>query len=130
MGGQPTSAQKPLTAIVVHSKLEVRVLVTALLDDNACWQVWSAANGGEGVRLALTLLPNVVLLDPYLPGMDGIATIVALRAHKITCPVVALVEHHTEGLHAWQAQGFVGAVVLADGLPQVVPQLRALLAAS
>jgi DNA-binding response OmpR family regulator len=42
--------------------------------------VITAVNGLEGVRLAVTERPDLVLLDVVMPEMDGIATCSAIRA--------------------------------------------------
>ena len=41
--------------------------------------VGEAADGSEVVRLAQTLLPDVILLDLEMPGMDGVAALQKLR---------------------------------------------------
>lgn len=41
--------------------------------------VASAADGSEAVRLAGKLLPDVVILDVRMPGMDGMRALSAIR---------------------------------------------------
>ena len=129
MTKQTTMPARLLTAILVHADAAIRTAVAAVLKDGAGWRVLGVSNGGEAVQAALAILPQVVLLDPYLQGMDGVATIAALRAHGIGCPVVALVEHNEQAQH-WEDRGFAGAIVLSAGLPQVLPRLHMLLTTS
>ena len=51
-----------------------------------------AENGWQGVQLADTGLPELILLDFDMPEMDGLATLQRLRANKRTeeTPVIAL----------------------------------------
>jgi two-component system cell cycle response regulator DivK len=51
-----------------------------------------AATGEEGVEQARTTLPDVILMDLQLPGIDGFAALELLRATEATAhiPVVAL----------------------------------------
>ena len=79
------------------------------------------------MRIALATLPQLVLLDQDLQGMNGVATIASLRAHGIKCPVVVLVQHGDNDNDQWKAQGYAGAVVLSNGLVPLETQLRALL---
>ena len=55
-------------------------------------EVAEAASGPEGVRKAQEELPDVVLLDMMMPGMDGPATLQVLRDNPATAriPVVFL----------------------------------------
>jgi CheY-like chemotaxis protein len=45
------------------------------------YEVRVAHTGAEGVRLAQEWLPDVVMCDIGLPGMDGHAVAIQLRAH-------------------------------------------------
>jgi two-component system cell cycle response regulator DivK len=56
------------------------------------YQTIEAASGEEGVRLAKARIPDLVLMDIQLPGMDGIAALGELRADATTraIPVMAV----------------------------------------
>jgi two-component system cell cycle response regulator DivK len=56
------------------------------------YQTLEAATGEEGVRLAKEKLPDLVLMDIQLPGINGIDALKQLRADPKTAriPVVAL----------------------------------------
>ncbi len=45
------------------------------------YEVFTAPDGDEGVRIALTELPHLVLLDVMMPGKDGIETCEEIRSH-------------------------------------------------
>ena len=42
-------------------------------------EVFTASNGADAIKLALEHVPNLVLLDVMMPGMDGVETCVELR---------------------------------------------------
>ena len=69
-------------------------LVSDLLDANG-FRVYSAQSGEEGIRLAREFLPDLVLMDVSLPGMDGITAAKALKADAATqsVKVVGLTAH-------------------------------------
>ena len=73
-------------------------LVTDLLEANGL-TVYSAQTADEGLRLARELLPDLVLMDFGLPGMDGLAATRQLKADPATrhLPVVGLTSHAMMG---------------------------------
>jgi len=69
-------------------------LVSDLLDANG-FRVYSAQSGEEGIRMARELLPQLVLMDVSLPGMDGVSATKELKADPVTrsIKVVGLTAH-------------------------------------
>ena len=56
------------------------------------YQVEQAGDGEEGLRLALSARPDVILLDMLLPKLGGVEVLLALKADRATAtiPVIAL----------------------------------------
>jgi two-component system sensor histidine kinase/response regulator len=54
------------------------------------YEVITAANGDEALQRYAEILPDLILLDMMMPGMDGFEVLAALRAHEIPlrAPVV------------------------------------------
>jgi len=73
-------------------------LVTDLLESNG-FSVAHAQSAEEGLRLARAGLPELILMDLSLPGMDGLAATRTLKADPATShlPVVALTAHAMKG---------------------------------
>ena len=46
------------------------------------YNVFTAPNGDEGIRLALSEVPHLVLLDMMMPGKNGIEVCREIRAHR------------------------------------------------
>ncbi len=69
-----------------------RALVEGIVALRPRWRLHSAALPGEGLALAKTLHPDLILLDLHLPDMDGWEVLRRLRADPVTraIPVVAL----------------------------------------
>lgn len=61
------------------------------------FEVISATNGREAVKLAIANLPDVVIMDMSLPGMDGWEATAVLRATPATKELVIIaVSGHAE----------------------------------
>ncbi|MCC7263192.1 MAG: response regulator [Candidatus Latescibacteria bacterium] len=61
--------------------------------------VWSATDAEEGLTLARTAQPDLILMDISLPGMDGLTATRKLKEDSATqqIPVVALTAHAMKG---------------------------------
>lgn len=64
-----------------------------------------AADGNEGLHLALSLVYDVLVIDRMLPGRDGLSVIAMLRAGSVQTPVLVLsalgeVDDRVAGLRA------------------------------
>jgi CheY-like chemotaxis protein len=62
-------------------------------------QVEQAVNGGEALTKAVTLLPDLIVMDLSLPGIDGWEATRRLKGDARTCDilVLALTGHALEG---------------------------------
>jgi CheY-like chemotaxis protein len=85
--------------LVVEDYVETRELYCELLE-SVGFRVAGAASGNEAVDQALKLVPDVILMDLSLPGMDGCeATRVIRRDPRLgRAAIVALTGHSTAGI--------------------------------
>ena len=75
------------------------------------YQTIEAGTGEDGVRLAKARIPDLVLMDIQLPGMDGITALGELRADPATraIPVIAVTASAmTQDRQKIMAAGFDG----------------------
>jgi signal transduction histidine kinase/CheY-like chemotaxis protein len=54
-------------------------------------EVLEAADGEEGLRLAVSDPPDAIVLDLRMPGLDGFAVLERLRAQEATCQIPVIV---------------------------------------
>jgi CheY-like chemotaxis protein len=69
--------------LIIEDNLLNLELATDLLEANG-FAVFSAQTAEEGLRLARELLPDLVLMDISLPGMDGLSATKNLKADPAT----------------------------------------------
>jgi two-component system cell cycle response regulator DivK len=86
------------TVLLIEDNAQNRYLATFLLERNG-YRVVAAVDGPEGIRKALELLPDLILLDIQLPAMDGYAVARALRALPALqqTPIVAVTSYAMVG---------------------------------
>jgi signal transduction histidine kinase len=72
------TADKPVVLIVDDNIANIEVLGAALAHD---YEIRFATGGAEGLALATRVVPDLILLDVMMPGMDGFETCQQLRAN-------------------------------------------------
>jgi diguanylate cyclase (GGDEF)-like protein len=83
-GAQPATAAGRARLLVVDDDPDAREALSMLLSD---YDVALAADGREAVEVAISSRPDLVLMDLFMPRMDGLAALEALRADPITADV-------------------------------------------
>jgi CheY-like chemotaxis protein len=73
----------PKKILIIEDNLLNLELATDLLEANG-FVVHSAQTAEDGLRMARTLLPDLVLMDFSLPGMDGLSATRSLKADPAT----------------------------------------------
>lgn len=91
------NAQKPQVLVVEDNPMNLE-LVSDLLQANG-FAVHHAPTAERGLILARTLMPDLILMDVSLPGLDGLQATKALRAYPATrnLTIVALTAHAMRG---------------------------------
>lgn len=65
--------------LIEDDSLIIKIYTTRLVADG--FQVLSASNGEEGIRIAEQERPDLILLDIMMPKMDGFTVLESLRNH-------------------------------------------------
>ena len=87
-----------ITVLIIEDNEQNRYLLTFLLEQNG-FRVVSAVDGASALELVPALMPDIILLDIQLPGMDGYEVAAALRAMAQIrdTPIVAVTSYAMVG---------------------------------
>ena len=80
--------------MVVDDEVGIRELLVEILRDEG-YQVTAAADGDSARRAWLETNPDLVLLDIWLPGADGVTLLKEWRAKERSAAVIAMSGHAT-----------------------------------
>ena len=80
--------QEPLRVVVAEDEALIRMDVVATLQEAGFEVVGEAGDGEEAVKLAIELMPDLMIMDIKMPKLDGISAAEKISEHKI--PVVLL----------------------------------------
>jgi two-component system cell cycle response regulator DivK len=109
--------------LVVEDNTKNMKLVRDVLE-YAGYDVVEATTGEDGVRLALELTPDLVLMDLQLPGIDGMEALRRIRLTEKRVPVVAVTAFamNADRERAFDAgfDGYVEKPISVRALPQQV----------
>lgn len=78
---------KPIMLVIDDNK-DIRELVTQLMKDN--YNVITAPNGTEGIKKATKYVPDIVVCDVMMPGMDGMECCSRIKNDTITSHIPVL----------------------------------------
>ena len=78
--------QEPLRVVVAEDEALIRMDVVATLQEAGYEVVGEAGDGEEAVRLAIELVPDLMIMDIKMPKLDGISA--AEKISELKIPVV------------------------------------------
>ena len=80
--------------LIVDDQEDIRRSLTGILEDEG-YQVLTASNGSDALEVAREEAPDLVLLDIWMPGMDGIQALESLKSQMPDLTVVMMSGHGT-----------------------------------
>ena len=120
------SQQERATILLIDDHPMLRTGVKQLVSMASDIQViGEASNGEQGIALAETLDPDLILLDLNMPGMNGLETLDKLREKSLSGRIVVFsVSNHEEDVVTALKRGADG-YLLKDMEPEDGPQRSA-----
>ncbi|RLC92798.1 MAG: hypothetical protein DRI77_12530 [Chloroflexi bacterium] len=84
--------------LVIEDSAETQQLLAELVLEPNDYQIITALDGEEGVRLAVEEQPDLIILDMKLPKMDGLEVLQALRQQDVDIPTIFTTVHESPEL--------------------------------
>jgi DNA-binding response OmpR family regulator len=75
--------------LVIDDDHAVRLTIQTFLE-RAGHEVVCASDGDQGLRAFVSVSPQLVITDIIMPNKEGIETIMQIRAHDATTPIIAM----------------------------------------
>lgn len=76
--------------LIIDDEADIREVAMISLEMVGGWAALAADSGEAGLAIARAERPDAILLDMAMPGMDGPATLAALRAEAATRDIPVL----------------------------------------
>lgn len=112
--------------LIVDDHPLTREALASLLEQHDFGVVGQAGDGEEAIQLARQLLPDLVLLDLSMPGLNGLEALPRLREAAPDCEVVVLTASGTEdNLLAAIRGGAAGYLLKTESPERLIEFLRA-----
>jgi CheY-like chemotaxis protein len=127
---QPSVAQRRFHILVVDDQADTLTLIVRALEEDH-YTVSTATSGPEALRMIAERIPDLVVLDYKMMGMDGLEVMKALRAAPETqaMPVLMLTAMTDEpSTRAGFEAGVTDYVTKPFSVPQLTARVRACLA--
>jgi CheY-like chemotaxis protein len=108
--------------LVADDKATSRELIRTVLESRG-YAVSEAADGLEAVRQAGEILPDLIILDLHMPGLDGFGVLAELRRDRrfAATPIMALT---ASAMHGDRARALAAGFDSYVSKPIPLPALR------
>lgn len=114
-----------MRVLLIDDHALVRKGLEELLTSRGIEVIGSAGSGEEGIEIAKSANPDIILLDIRMPGLNGLETLSRLRSEKIDTPVLMLSMSRDEADLAQALREGAQGYLLKDMEPdELIPALR------
>jgi CheY-like chemotaxis protein len=118
--------------MLVDDDQNIRFVAQMSLEGLTSWEIVIAESGEEAIKKASETLPDLILLDMMMPGMDGPATFAKLRTNPalMSVPIIFMTAKvQTHEIESYLQLGAAGVITkpfdpmkLPDEICQILEQ--------
>jgi CheY-like chemotaxis protein len=123
----PFSDQKRPKILVVDDDKDIRTVITEILDQSG-YEVFTAASGQQGLDLAGQIVPNLIVLDLMMPGMDGWTVLTKLQHKPQLADIPVIILSGASGLEMAISLGAAAVLFKPIDAKQLTAEIAAQLA--
>lgn len=116
--------KRPARILIVDDLAAARTTIRSLLDRESFRVCGEAADGGEAVRKAIELKPDIVLMDIGMPEMNGVNAALKIRGIAPRTKIVFLTVHNLPGVEHFTRPWASGFISKAAAGTQLLPLLK------
>lgn len=122
---QHASRESTTRAVLIEDDPDLRRVVQLTLQFGANWTVDTAADGRSGIEMVKRLMPDLVLVDLMMPGMDGYEVCRRLMTDPTTAriPIVLLTARQNLDPERVRASGARGVITKPFDLDALAPAI-------
>ena len=80
------------SVLIIDDEVAITSSLEAILADEG-YKVFKANSGEQGIELAFSQSPDVILADVWMPGIDGIQTLQAVKDSELRSEVILMSGH-------------------------------------
>lgn len=114
--------------LVVDDTPTARLKTELVLRQTGRYIVQSVGSGADALRVVRdTTPPDAIVLDIEMAGLDGIATMRALRGHCVKCVIIAYTARKERVPQEFERLGFDAYVPKLESLSGLIAMLQILL---
>jgi signal transduction histidine kinase/DNA-binding response OmpR family regulator len=123
----PFPDQKRPKILVVDDDKDIRTVITEILDQSG-YEVFTAGSGQQGLDLAGQILPNLIVLDLMMPGMDGWTVLTKLQHKPQLADIPVIILSGASGLEMAMSLGAAAVLFKPVDANQLTAEIAAQLA--
>ncbi len=123
----PFSNEKRPKILVIDDDKDIRLVISEILDQNG-YEVFTAGSGQQGIDLAAQMVPNLIILDIMMPGMDGWTVLTKLQHKPSLADIPVIILSGASGLEMAMSLGAAAVLFKPVDAHQLTAEIAAQLA--
>ena len=123
----PFANEKRPKILVIDDDKDIRTIITEILDQSG-YEVFTASSGQQGLELAAQMVPNLIILDLMMPGMDGWTVLTKLQHKPALAEIPVVILSGASGLEMALSMGATAVLFKPVDAQQLTAEIAAQLA--
>lgn len=110
--------------LLVDDEPSIQIVYREEFEDEG-YEVLSALNGEEGLKIFQAEKPDIVILDIHMPGMNGIEVLRQMKKQRSDIPVIlsSAFQEFQSDISTWASEEYIVKSGNLDGLKDAVKRL-------